>query len=96
MSIRAYRVIEIKLEDEPSFNLFEDKELSNYLAVEADLFDSIDSDGSGYIGVPVKVLQKAVKKSSKLGIDEKTVERLKRDIEAAKTNKDECVDYFFV
>ncbi len=94
MSVRAYRLIEIKLEDKPSFNLWHDQKLRDFLEAEADIFSHLDSDGTGMTEVPVKTLKKAVGKVAELNLDAKTIDQLKKDITAAKFNKDEYVTYY--
>ena len=94
VSVRAYRVIEIKTEEKPSFNLWRDHNLGSFLDVEGELYSHLDSDGTGMAEVPVKILKKAVKMAVELNLDEKTVNQLKKDIAAAKSNKDEYIAYF--
>jgi hypothetical protein len=94
MSVRAYRLIEIKTEDTPSFNLWHDHNLRNFIDEDGELYSHLASDGTGIAEVPVRRLKRAVKMSTELNIDEKTVNQLKKDIAAAKSNKDECIAYF--
>ena len=93
MSVRAYRIIEIKTEDIPSFNLWHDHNLRNFLDEDSDLYSLLASDGTGIAEVPVKKLKKAVKMAAELNIDEKTMNQLKKDIKAAKSSKDEYISY---
>jgi len=92
MSVRAYRIIEIKMEDTPSFNLWRDEDLRQFLEEEADLYCHLDADG-GMVDVPVKVLKIALKKAVELNLDEITINQLEKDIAAAKSAKDESVSY---
>ena len=94
MSVRAYRFIEIKTEKKSSFNLFHDWNLKDFLDKEADFYGYLNSGGTGIAEVPAKILEKAVKMSAELDIDEKTVKQLKRDIAVAKSNKDEYITYY--
>jgi len=94
MSVRAYRIIEIKTEEKPSFNLWHDHNLRNFLDEDGELYSHLDSDGTGMAEVPVKILKRAVKMAVELNLDEKTVNQLKKDIAAAKSSKDECIAYF--
>ena len=92
MSVRAYRVIEVKTAD-PSFNLYDDRALAIFLGTEADFFDKLH-EGAGTADVPIKVLRKAVRIRAKLHLSEGTVTRLKQDIAAAEYLKDESVTYY--
>jgi hypothetical protein len=92
MSLRAYRIIEITSE-EASFNLWHDHELMQFLHAEADFFGGLGSDGTGLTSVPVGILQKAVRRATKLKLSAETVKRLKQDVAWAKSNKDETVTY---
>ena len=94
MSVRAYRVSRIVYED-PSFNVYHDQKLVDFIQSESEagFYEYINDYGSGMVDVPVKVLRKAVRMSAKLDLDQETVERLKKDIAFAKSNKDESVTY---
>jgi hypothetical protein len=92
MSINAYPVIDIKLGN-VSFNLYRDRNLADFLDTEIQLYGGIH-DGTGMVDIPVKILKKALRKSAKLNLDEKTVNRLQSDIAAAKSSKDEVVTYY--
>ncbi len=94
MSVRAYRFIEIKTEKKSSFNLFHDWKLKDFLDKEADFYGYLNSGGTGMAEIPVKILKRAVKRAVELGLDEKTVNQLKKDITAAKSNKDESIAYY--
>lgn len=93
MSMRAYRVIEIKMEVS-SFNLWHDRALINFLDEEAQFSANLSSDGTGLAEVPVKMLERAVRMSAKLNLAEETVKRVQQDIAAAKSNGDESVTYY--
>ena len=92
MSVRAYRVIEIKFADS-SFNVSHDRKLIEFIETEAGFYSYLNSYGSGEVDVPLKVLRKAVRMASELDLTEDTVKQLKEDIIFAKTNKDESVTY---
>ncbi|MGP8079042.1 MAG: hypothetical protein ACLPVI_00840 [Dehalococcoidales bacterium] len=92
MSINAYHVIDIKLGN-VSFNLYRDRNLSDFLDNEIQFYGSIH-DGIGMIDIPVKILKKALRQSTKLNLDEKTMNHLQSDIAAAKSSKDEVVTYY--
>ncbi len=66
MSIRAYKVKQIKIEDEPTFNCWKDEEIFK-------LANSSTFDGGGIIEFDFKEVQKAIqatnpKKTHKLAI----------------------------
>ena len=92
MSINAYPVIDIKL-GKVSFNLYRDRNLADFLDSEIHLYGGIH-DGTGMIDIPVKILQKALRMSVKLNLDDDMISRIKSDIESAKSSKDEVVTYY--
>jgi hypothetical protein len=92
LSINAYPVIDLEL-GKVSFNLYSDRDLSDYLDAEIELYGKIH-DGSGLIDIPVKVLKKAIRRSEKLSLDNNTIGRLQSDIQYAKSGKDEVVTYY--
>ena len=94
MSVRAYRVVEI-ISEEPSFNVYHDHKLVQFLETESEagFYAYLNSYGSGLVDVPIRVLERAVRMSAKLDLGEEIVKRLKQDIAAAKSNKDESVTY---
>ena len=92
MSINAYRIIDIKIGD-VTFNLSRDRNLSDFLDTEIQFYGDIQ-EGSGLINIPVKTLKKVLRQSEKLNLDDETILRLKSDIAAAKSSKDEVVTYY--
>ena len=92
MSINAYPVIDLELGN-VSFNLYRDRNLADYLDAEIELYGKIH-DGSGLLDIPVKVLKKAMRRSEKLRLDNKTIGRLRSDIQNAKSGNDEVVTYY--
>lgn len=89
MSIRAYKVIEIKTEESPSFNLWRDEELMSLLADEG-FYDKL-VDGCGIAEVEVDALESAVKKVK--DIDEDTKRSILSDIKNARKNGDSHIEY---
>ena len=87
MSIRAYRVEQIILKDEPSFNLWHDKELMNWLYNNTD-FNT--SDSGGMVDIAVIDLEQAIKVK---GISDDVLEALVDDIKRAKRMGDEFITY---
>jgi hypothetical protein len=93
MSRRAYRVVEIVYGEESSFNVSDEQELTDFFESEVLFSDSLGSDGSGMFDIPVTVLRKAIRKAKELNLSAETVERLRKDIESTRANKDEAVTY---
>jgi hypothetical protein len=95
MSVKANRVIEIKIETEyASFNLWHDRKLMDFLDNEVDFFRGLTSDGTGLAEASFEVLENAVSKAVELELDEDTVANLKKDIAWAKENNEEFVQYY--
>jgi hypothetical protein len=95
MSVKAYRIIEIKIEEDyASFNLWHDRKLMDFLDNELEFFRRLTSDGTGLAEVSVEVLEDAVAKAVELELDEDTVANLKKDIAWAKENNEEFVQYY--
>ena len=80
MSVRAYRVEEIRFVKDSSFNLWHDDKLIEFLDGECGLFETLPN-GSGLTEVPIEVLEKAIKT---LNLDGELVKALKQDIEACR------------
>jgi hypothetical protein len=94
MSVKANRVIEIKIEEEyASFNLWHDRKLIDFLESE-DFCRGLTDDGTGLAEASVEVLENAVAKAVELELDEDTVANLKKDIAWAKENNEEFVQYY--
>jgi hypothetical protein len=93
MSIRAYRVIEIKLAETSSFSLWNGNQLIQFLEDNLDLFSFLNSEGTGTIEIPVKILKKALIMQKQLNIDENTAKSLQQDINFAKSIKYDSVIY---
>ena len=95
MSVKANRIIEIKIEEEyASFNLWHDRKLMDFLDNEVDFFRGLTSDGTGLAEASFEVLENAVSKAGELELDEDTVANLKKDIAWAKENNEESVQYY--
>ncbi|MHB8084388.1 MAG: hypothetical protein ACYDHZ_00985 [Dehalococcoidia bacterium] len=84
MSVLAYRVIEIKRAEAPSFKLGENTELLDYISADnddlADPYDQLNNEGVGMVSVSVRVLKKAVKAAENLKLSPEVVAALKADI----------------
>ncbi|MBI2832641.1 MAG: hypothetical protein HYX79_10340 [Chloroflexi bacterium] len=94
MSENAYYIIEIKKADRPSFNLWYDEKLKDFINKEYGFYSQLNSYDTGIVEIPIKTLKKAIKKAAELDLDEDTVNQLKKDIATAKSSKDEYVTYY--
>ena len=94
MSIRSYRVIEIKHEQNQSFNLWHDEKLMDFLDREAGFSNNLSDDATGLASVPLEALEKVITMAEKLELDVDTIQHLKNDIESARTAGDEWVEYY--
>jgi hypothetical protein len=95
MSVKANRIIEIKIEEEyASFNLWHDRRLVDFLNAELDFSRGLTADSTGLAEASVEVLESAVAKALELELDEDTVANLKKDIAWAKENNEEFVQYY--
>lgn len=90
MSVRAYRVNKIETEDSPTFNVWHDTDLYDFLL--KDGIEYLNQDGGGYIEVSVERLRKAIveMKDGKLEGSEDTIKALEKDADWAEKDS---VDY---
>jgi hypothetical protein len=86
MSVRAYRINHIDFQDDPSFNLWHDESLMQFLAGRANISED-------RIGVDVEVLEKVVNKAKELGLNEWQIKALQDDIKWAKDKGDTYIEY---
>ena len=93
MSVRAYRVVQIIME-ESSFNLWQNRDFVNFLDSEMIFSEYLNNEGTGIVDVPLELLEKALNISKELSLDDVVVERIKADVEYARSNKDEYVSYY--
>jgi uncharacterized membrane protein len=78
----------------PSFDVWHDKKLMEFLNEEIQFYMSLNSYGTGIVDVPVELLEKAIGSATEFNLDEDTVSQIKLDIARAKSNKDEVVTYY--
>jgi hypothetical protein len=88
MSVRAYRVNNIELKDNPSFNLSHDDKLMAFFE-EMDI--SIEDDGIREISVAI--LEKALTQADELDLDDYLIETIADDIAWAKEKGEEYISY---
>ncbi len=91
MSVRAYRVIEIKINPEANFNLWHDQEILDWLRVEADVSDETNTDGCGMMEFSVKDMRRMLKALPHL--DPLIVRAIKDDIKAVRKAGEEYIKY---
>lgn len=95
MSVRAYRIIEIKVEPNySSFNLYHDEKLIEFLDNEAGFYSQLTDDGTGLTCLPIEVLERAIKRAKSLKLKPDTIECLNNDIETAKARDDDYIQYY--
>lgn len=88
MSVKAYRVIEIKHEDAPSFNLYGNPVLVEFLDCHSGLYSQLNNEGAGVVTVGIEALEAALEE---LELEDDIVEALKKDIAAGQDIG--CVEY---
>jgi hypothetical protein len=93
MSIRAHRIVEVRLAKFPSFRLWDNSKLMQFLEEKTDFLNSLNANGTGEAELPLEILKEAVKLSAALDIDDVTVKRLREDIGFAESNKKDYVIY---
>ena len=93
MSVRAYRIISKKIEDQASFNLWHDSDLLDFFRdnSENDINSGLAENG-GSIELSVEVLKKALKKFKWEDKDYR-ISAIKNDIKWAKENDQDYVMY---
>ena len=89
----AYRVNKVQMAKSPSFNLWHDKALMEFIESNSDFMNGLNNDGNGMSDVPVEVLEKVVAKATELNLDVDAVKAFKRDIAWAKRNGEEAITY---
>lgn len=92
MSINAYPVFDYRM-GKVSFNLYRDREPTDFLDTEVDIYSSIHDD-SGMIEVPLKTLLEAAGNAKELHISERTMRRLHSNIEYARKHNIDVVTYY--
>ncbi len=90
MSVRAYRVNSKVLEDSPTFNLWHDDEILDFLASQEDVNSKWTEQDGGEFELPVKALKALLK--TKL-LDKEQKEAVENDIKYAQKQKDDYVLY---
>ena len=91
MSIRAFRITKLAYQASPSWNLWNDEALCDFLE---DTWFNFTTENGGIIHVPVKTLEQAVEDGERLKLRAETVAALEADIAAARRAQDDCVTYY--
>jgi hypothetical protein len=92
MSVWAYRDVD-NVTVPPSFNVWHDHDLMDFLDAEAEFSTYLTHGGVGCVIVEVKVLRKALKNTAKLNLSDKIIRRIKNDITYAESEKEDTVTY---
>jgi hypothetical protein len=86
MSVRAYKVKKFEYDEMESFDMR--GKLFEFLDATCDL-------SNGLIEVHVGILRDAIRMKDELGLDEGTVENIKRDIKEAEDGGSDYVRYYY-
>lgn len=87
MSVRAYRVNEIKREENPTFNMWHDSNLRDFLEVN-DCLENYN-DG-GMVEVSVELLKEAIKE---VKLDKEIIRAIQKDIKWAEKKGEDYILY---
>jgi len=80
--LRAYRVIKIKYEKVPSFNLADHDKLFNFFLSHEDSLDNLNLSGGGEIEVTADTIREAIEKAEELELPKEVIEALKKDLDS--------------
>ncbi|MDE3068717.1 MAG: hypothetical protein KGJ60_14375 [Verrucomicrobiota bacterium] len=92
MSVRAYKVLEMRLDRAPSFNCWHDEKLMEFFDGEG-IWDGRNSEGSGTMEVSVAVMRKALANAQRLELDEFDCEAIKADLAWARKKGQDYIRY---
>lgn len=93
MSVRAYRVIKIERAENPSFNLWHDDRIIDFLDEHEERQVSYDlGESGGQIEVSVSTIKKLLKQKE-IQLDEYHIKAFKDDIAFAKSQNDDYILY---
>lgn len=87
MSVRAYRVKKLEIDDKCSFNIWHDEGLCEFL----DIYSKLNEDGCGIIEVDIKEIERALKE---LELEDYRKKALERDLKEAKKNNEDYILYY--
>lgn len=93
MSVTAHRVSEFKFEHS-GLDLWNNEKFAEFLEKEEQFSSNLNSFGTGLIDIPIETLERAIRVSDELDLDEDTVVALNTDIAIAKSARKEFVTYY--
>ena len=90
MAIRAYRVKRIDTESSPTFNVWHEDNIVQYLG----LYEKFDSGGGGLVGTDIENIENMLNdKERGFDIDPQTELALKRDILIEQANNNNYIEW---
>ncbi len=93
MSIRAYKVLDIKTKQTASFSLWHDTEVIDFLnEQEGGFLDSLDHDCCGVTFVKVTSIKELIKRADEFHLDKDSINCLEDDIKGY--GDDDYVQYY--
>jgi hypothetical protein len=87
MSVRAYKVIEIKHEEGESFNLWHDTDVMDFLENEGCL-STLNSDGCGFIAIDIEMMKRMLDT-----LNPELTQQFRKDYDAAVASGEDSIDY---
>jgi len=81
MSVRAYRVTRLEVEESDTFNLWHDDSLVDFLDSKHDFCEQLNSDGVGLVELPIEAMEEALQK---VVLSAEGREAITRDIETCR------------
>ena len=96
MSVRAYRVIKVERAASPTFNMWHDDKLRDFMEGENHIYEYLNMDNCGFADISVESLKDALSKASELELEDYTIEAIKSDIAWAAEQGDEYITYDFL
>lgn len=85
MSIRAYKIKRIEIEENPTFNVWHDEELCHYLS----LYEQLNIDNCGIVEISVGLLKEAIEECT---LSKKLENNIKKDIKDL--SDDDYIQYY--
>ena len=87
MSIRAYKVIEIKHDEAPAFNMWHDTDIMDFLENEGCL-STLNSDSCGFITIDIELINRMLDT-----LNPELTQQLRKDYDAAAASGEDSIDY---
>lgn len=92
MSVRAYRIVKMELAVEPSFNLWSDVALIDFMKSHDGYYEWLNEEGTGTIEISVDLIEKVLSDFD-FGDDRWEKESLEQDMDFAKSEGRDYVLY---